>query len=70
MCAPKNTPTDIVQKLNAAVQAGLVDAKLMARLSDLGAEPIGGSSQAFAKLIADETDKWGTVIRTANIRLE
>ena len=70
LSAPKSTPTDIVQKLNAAVQAGLADAKLKARLSDLGAEPIGGSPQEFGKLIAEETEKWGKVIRTANIRLE
>jgi tripartite-type tricarboxylate transporter receptor subunit TctC len=70
ICAPRNTPVDIIQTLNAAINAGLADAKLKARLADLGATPLGGSSAAFGKLIASETEKWSKIIRAANIRLE
>ncbi len=70
ICAPRNTPADIIQTLNAAINAGLADAKLKARLADLGATPLGGSSAAFGKLIASETEKWSKIIRAANIRLE
>jgi tripartite-type tricarboxylate transporter receptor subunit TctC len=70
MCAPKHTPTEIIQKLNSSINAGLADAKLKMRLADLGAATIGGSPVEFGKLIADETEKWATVIRAANIKLE
>ena len=70
VCAPRNTPVDIIQTLNAAINAGLADAKLKARLADLGATPLGGSSAAFGRLIASETEKWSKIIRAANIRLE
>ncbi len=70
VCAPRNTPVDVIQTLNAAINAGLADAKLKARLADLGATPLGGSSAAFGKLIASETEKWSKIIRAANIRLE
>ena len=70
ICAPRNTPVDIIQTLNAAINAGLADAKLKARLADLGATPLGGSSAAFGRLIASETEKWSKIIRAANIRLE
>ena len=68
LCAPKNTPVEIVGKLNGAVNAGLADPGIKARLADLGATPLGGSSAEFGKLIADETEKWAQVIRTANIK--
>ena len=64
---PKNTPTEIVEKLNKEINAGLADPKLRARLADLGGTVIGGSPADFGKLIADETEKWGKVIREANI---
>lgn len=70
MCAPKHTPMEIISNLNGAINAGLADAKLKTRLADLGASPIGGSPGEFGKLIADETGKWGKVIRTANIKVE
>jgi len=70
ICAPRNTPAAVIQTLNAAINAGLADAKLKARLADLGATPLGGSSAAFGKLIASETEKWSKIIRAANIRLE
>ena len=68
LCAPKNTPADIVEKLNGAVNASLVDPKLAARMSDLGATPIAGSPAQFGALIASETDKWAKVIRAANVK--
>ena len=67
---PKNTPTEIVDKLNKEINAGLADPKLRARLADLGGTVIGGSPADFGKLIADETEKWGKVIRAANIKPE
>ena len=70
ICAPRNTPVDVIQTLNAAINAGLADAKLKARLADLGATPLGGSSAEFGTLIASETEKWNKIIRAANIRLE
>src|SRR5262245_10692891 len=66
--APKNTPVDIVDKLNKEINAGLVDPKLKARFADLGAAAFPGSSSDFAKFIATETEKWAKVIKFANIR--
>jgi tripartite-type tricarboxylate transporter receptor subunit TctC len=65
---PKNTPAEIVDKLNKEINAVLADPKIKARLADLGGSPLPGSPANFAKLIADETEKWGKVIRTANIK--
>ena len=68
VCAPKGTPADIVRKLNNAINAALADPKLKARLADLGATPLGGSSSDFGTLIAEETAKWSKVIRAGNIK--
>jgi tripartite-type tricarboxylate transporter receptor subunit TctC len=68
--APKATPADVVEKLNKEVNAGLADPKMKARLADLGGTALAGSPADFGKLIADETEKWGKVIRTANIKAE
>ena len=65
---PKNTPTEIIDKLNKEINAGLADPKIKARFADLGATVIPGSPADFGKLIADETEKWGQVIRAANIK--
>ena len=68
---PKNTPAEIVNKLNVEINTGLADAKLRARLSEVGGGTIlAGSPADFGKLIADETEKWGKVIRAANIKVE
>jgi tripartite-type tricarboxylate transporter receptor subunit TctC len=61
--APKNTPAEIVEKLNKEINAGLVDTQLKARLAELGGTVITGSPIDFAKLIADETEKWGKVVK-------
>ena len=68
--APKGTPIEIVDKLNNTINAGLADPALKARLADLGSIILAGPPAEFGKLIADETDKWGKVIRAANIKAE
>ena len=68
--APKNTPAEIVDKLNEAINAGLADPTIKARLADLGGVPMPMSPAEFGKLIADETEKWAKVIRAANIKAE
>lgn len=68
--APKNTPSEIIDKLNRVINAGLADPRIRARLADLGATPLPGTPADFGKLIADDTDKWRKVIRAANIKLE
>jgi tripartite-type tricarboxylate transporter receptor subunit TctC len=68
--APKNTPAQIVEELNKEINAGLATPKLKARLADLGGTPIAGSPADFGKFIAEETEKWGKVIRAANIKAE
>jgi tripartite-type tricarboxylate transporter receptor subunit TctC len=68
--APRNTPAEIVDKLNKEINAGLVDPKFKARLADLGGTVLAGSPANFGKLIAAETEKWGKVIRAANIKPE
>src|SRR5262249_35504105 len=68
--APKDTPAEIVDKLSTEVNAALADAKMKGRLADLGGVALPGSPAQFGKLIADETEKWGKVIRSANIKAE
>ncbi len=66
--APKATPAEIVDKLNKEINAALADPKIKARLADLGGTALAGSPTDFGRLIADETEKWGKVIRAANIK--
>jgi tripartite-type tricarboxylate transporter receptor subunit TctC len=68
--APSNTPAEIIERLNKEVNAGLADPKIKARLADLGGDVLALSPADFGKLIADETEKWGKVIRAANIKPE
>jgi tripartite-type tricarboxylate transporter receptor subunit TctC len=68
--APKSTPVEIVDKLNKEINAALADPKIKARFADLGGAVVVGSPADFGKLIADETEKWGKVIRAANIKPE
>jgi tripartite-type tricarboxylate transporter receptor subunit TctC len=67
---PKATPAEIVDKINKEINAALADPKMKSRLADLGGTVLPGSPAAFAKLIAEETEKWGNVIRALNIRAE
>jgi tripartite-type tricarboxylate transporter receptor subunit TctC len=66
--APKNTPVEIVEKLNKEINAALADPEMKARLADLGGTVIPGSPTQFAKLIADETEKWAKVIKFAGLK--
>jgi tripartite-type tricarboxylate transporter receptor subunit TctC len=66
--APKGTPPEIVERLNREVVAAVADPAVKVRMIDLGSDPLPGSPGDFAKLIADETEKWATVIRAANIK--
>jgi len=68
--APKATPAEIVEKLNKEINAGLADPKIEARLANLGGDVLALSPADFGKLIADETEKWGKVIRALNIKAE
>jgi tripartite-type tricarboxylate transporter receptor subunit TctC len=67
---PKATPTQIVEKLNKEINAALADPNIKKRLTDLGTAVFGGSPADFGKFIADETEKWGKVVRAANIKAE
>jgi tripartite-type tricarboxylate transporter receptor subunit TctC len=68
--APKATPAEIVGKLNKEVNAGLADPKLKARLAALGGTVLPGPPEDFGKLIADETEKWGKVVKFSGARVE
>jgi tripartite-type tricarboxylate transporter receptor subunit TctC len=68
VAAPKNTPAEIIDKLNKEINASLADPKIKARLADFGGTPLVGTPAEFGKLIADETEKWGKVVRAANIK--
>jgi tripartite-type tricarboxylate transporter receptor subunit TctC len=70
VCAPKATPAEIIDKLNTEINAGLADPKIEARLANLGGDVLALSPADFGKLIADETEKWGNVIRAPNIKPE
>ena len=70
IAAPKDTPAEIVDSLNRQTNAGLADPTIKARLLDMGGMLLTGSPADFGKLIADETEKWGKVIREAGIRAE
>jgi tripartite-type tricarboxylate transporter receptor subunit TctC len=68
--APKNTPQDIIDKLNREINAGLADPKLKAQFENLGAEIFSDSPAQFGKFIADYTQKWAKVIRAAGVKAE
>jgi tripartite-type tricarboxylate transporter receptor subunit TctC len=70
VCAPRKTPAEIVDRLNQEINAGLADSKLRARFADLGAAVFVSSPSGFAKHIAEETEKWGKVVRAANIKAD
>ena len=70
LVAPRDTPPTIIQKLNGEINAGLADPKIKARFASLGGTVLPGSPEDFGKLIRDETEKWGKVIRAANIKVE
>ena len=70
VCAPKNTPVEIVEKLNKEINAALADPKLKGRFADLGGTLLPGSVADFGKLVADETEKWGKVVKFAGLKAD
>ncbi len=70
MAAPKNTPTEIIERLNKEINAALADAKIRAQLANLGAVPMPMTPAEFGRLIADEIEKWAKVVKFAGIKAE
>jgi tripartite-type tricarboxylate transporter receptor subunit TctC len=68
--APRSTPSEVIGKLNAEINAALADPKIKARLIELGGTPLASSPADFGKFVADDTAKWAKVIRAANIKPE
>ena len=66
--APRNTPSEVLEKLNKEITAAIADPGIKGRLADLGNDPVAMTPTDFGKVLADETEKWGKVIRTANIK--
>jgi tripartite-type tricarboxylate transporter receptor subunit TctC len=67
--APRNTPTEIIDKLNKEINAVVADPKMKARFAELGIVPVSGTPAQFGKFIADETEKWSKVVKFAGIKL-
>jgi tripartite-type tricarboxylate transporter receptor subunit TctC len=70
VCAPRNLPAEIIQRLNNEIASGLADPKIKVRIADLGGTPLMLSPAAFGRLIADETEKWDKVVKFAGIKAE
>jgi tripartite-type tricarboxylate transporter receptor subunit TctC len=68
--APKATPAEIVEKLNKEINAALADPKIKARLADLGGTVLPGTPADFGRLIAEETEKWGKVVRFTGVKAD
>ena len=68
--APRSTPPEIIDKLNREINAALADPKIKARLADLGGTVLAGSPADFGKLIAEETEKWGKVVKFSGMKPE
>ena len=68
LVAPKNTPIEIIDTLNREINAALTDARMKAKFSEIGGEPLGGSPSEFSKLIAEETHKWGKVVKFTGLK--
>jgi tripartite-type tricarboxylate transporter receptor subunit TctC len=70
LCAPKNTPTAIIDKINGEINAILADQKVKAQVKDLGLRVLSGSPADFRKLIAEDTEKWGKLAKFARIKAD
>ena len=68
LCAPKNTPSEVVDRLNSEINAALADPKIKAQLEDLSLRVISGSPSDFGKFIAEDTEKWAKVVKFAGIK--
>jgi tripartite-type tricarboxylate transporter receptor subunit TctC len=66
--APRSTSAEIIETLNKAINTALTDQRMKARLADLGFEPLASSPAEFGKYIVQYTEKWGKVVRAANIK--
>jgi tripartite-type tricarboxylate transporter receptor subunit TctC len=67
---PKNTPAEIIDKLNKEINAGLADPRMKARIADLGGTVFASSPADYGKLITDETEKWGKVVKFVGIKAD
>jgi tripartite-type tricarboxylate transporter receptor subunit TctC len=70
IAAPKNTPTEVIDKLNTEINAALADPKMNARLAEWGATALPGSPADFGNLIAEETEKWAKVVKFAGVKAD
>jgi tripartite-type tricarboxylate transporter receptor subunit TctC len=70
MAAPKNTPVEIIDRLNREINAALTDPRMRAKFAEIGGEPLAGSPSEFGRLIAEETDKWGKVVKFTGLKPE
>jgi tripartite-type tricarboxylate transporter receptor subunit TctC len=70
VAAPRDTPAEAIEVLNKAFTAALADRKMQARIADLGGTPMPMSPAEFGKLVADETEKWGAVVKSAGLSVE
>jgi tripartite-type tricarboxylate transporter receptor subunit TctC len=70
MGAPRSTPDEIIDKLNKEINAGVADPEMKARLADLGGAAMTGSPSDFGKLIVEETEKWGKVVKLSGAKLD
>jgi tripartite-type tricarboxylate transporter receptor subunit TctC len=68
LCAPRNTPAGIIEKLSREINTALADPRIKARFAELGGPPIGGSPADFGRIIADDTEKWAKVIRVSGAK--
>jgi len=67
VCAPRGTPSEIINKLNAEINRGLADPRLKQRFDEMGVLTLSGSPEDFGKMVADETEKWGRAVKFANV---
>ncbi len=68
--APKNTPAEIGERINKEINAAIADGGMKAKLAAIGGEPMPGSAADFGRLIAEETEKWGKVVRSGGLKPE
>jgi tripartite-type tricarboxylate transporter receptor subunit TctC len=68
LCAPKNTPTEVIDKLNKEINLLVADQNFRGRLAEFGNTVLSGSPADFGKLMVDDSEKWARIIRTANIK--
>ena len=70
IAAPKNTPVEVIDKLNREINAALSDPMMSAKFAEIGGDPLAGLPSAFGQLIAEETEKWGKVVKFTGLKPE